>query len=132
MASKLTLFLFAARSILDRYRGTFVLPREAGFHVCRKVFSWAFLRISPASRGLPVVQGLFKGLPPTLIQLGEGEMMLDQMRTLKDRMKADMGDDMVKYVEVKDGTHILLALPWHEEEKKAVYQEVREWARSVF
>lgn len=88
--------------------------------------------ISPASRNLPVVEGLFKGLPRTLIQVGGAEMMLDQVRTLKDRMKKDMGEHMVEYVEVKDGTHILLALPWYEEEKTMVYKQVREWVADVF
>lgn len=88
--------------------------------------------ISPASRNLPSVQGLFEGFPPTLIQVGDAEILVDQVRLLRDRMRADMGDETVTYAEVKDGTHILLTLPGHEEEKTTTYDVIREWVGSVF
>lgn len=89
--------------------------------------------ISPSSLALPAadVEGLFKGFPPTLIQVGEVEMTLDQVRTMRDRMRKDIGEKL-RYVEVKDGTHVLLSLPWYGEEKARTYGEVKQWMKETF
>ena len=87
--------------------------------------------ISPSSKKLRTVEGLFTGCPPTLIQVGGAEMTLDQVRTLRDRMEADIGDKLT-YVEVPDGTHILMNLPGHGDEKRLTYQAVGMWMSKIF
>lgn len=87
--------------------------------------------LSPSSRRLRKTEGLFKGLPPTLIQVGAVEMTLDQVQTLRDRMKADLGDKLT-YLEIPDGTHVLMNLPNHEEELRLAYREVGLWIKEVF
>ncbi|KAF7433597.1 hypothetical protein PC9H_005558 [Pleurotus ostreatus] len=60
---------------------------------------------SPASLRLDHPKGLFVGLSPSLILAGAAEMSLDSMKkTLADRMRADMGTDLVTYVETANAT----------------------------
>ncbi|KAG6329918.1 hypothetical protein ID866_9172 [Astraeus odoratus] len=60
--------------------------------------------ISPASLS-PCMQARFKGFPRTFIVAGGAERFLDQIRTLRDRMLEDMGEDQVTYYEGIDGIH---------------------------
>ncbi|KAI0348524.1 alpha/beta-hydrolase [Trametopsis cervina] len=91
--------------------------------------NWWF---SPASLALDEKKGTFKGFPPTMFLVGSAEMTLDGMKTAYARMKEDIGDDKVTFVEIEDGTHIILALPYHDEERKEGYRAVKKWADTVF
>ena len=68
--------------------------------------------ISPASLD-PLANTRFTGFPRTFIQAGGAERLLDQMRTLRDKMVADMGEDNVTYYEAPEAIHDYLAFPWH-------------------
>ncbi|KAI0052059.1 alpha/beta-hydrolase [Auriscalpium vulgare] len=87
--------------------------------------------ISPASLGLTHTNGLFAGFPPTGIVVGGAEMTLDPVRTLRDRMVADMGEKSVWYVEVPDSTHDFLTASWHEPERTDTYKEIDKWLASL-
>ncbi|KAG9219491.1 hypothetical protein CCMSSC00406_0005385 [Pleurotus cornucopiae] len=86
--------------------------------------------ISPASLRLDHPKGLFVGLPPTLILAGAVEMTLDSMKTLVDRMRADMGTDLVTYVEIANATHAVLLAKWHEPERTHTYEVFASWAKN--
>lgn len=88
--------------------------------------------LSPASTKLRNTEGFFKGFSPTLIFGGGGEMTLDPMRLAYERMKADMGEERVTFVELPDATHIVLNLPFHEEEKEAAYKAMAPWVNAHF
>ena len=60
--------------------------------------------ISPASLH-PSVQAHFKGFPRTFIVSGALERLLDQIRTLKNKMVLEMGEDKVTYYEAPDSCH---------------------------
>jgi acetyl esterase/lipase len=56
---------------------------------------------APAGQDVPssLVKGWFTGFPRTLLLAGGAETALDSMVTLRDRMRADMGSDLVWHVE---------------------------------
>jgi acetyl esterase/lipase len=58
--------------------------------------------ISPASLNIPHVS--FVGFPRTFIVSGGAETLLDQIRTLRDRMVKDLGSAVI-YYEGQDGIH---------------------------
>ena len=87
--------------------------------------------ISPGSLRLPVTTGLFAGFPPTFIQCGGVEMTVDCMRTLRDRLVADIGEDRVTYLEFPDATHIVMGFSWHEPECSEAYKAVGAWYGSL-
>ena len=66
--------------------------------------------ISPASLH-PLTKASFTGFPRTFIQAGGAERLLDSIRTLRDKMVADMGEDEVTYYEAPDGVHDCLIFP---------------------
>ena len=68
--------------------------------------------ISPASLH-PLAHASFIGFPRTFIQAGGAERLLDQIRTLRDKMVADIGEDNVTYYEGADAIHDYIAFPWH-------------------
>ena len=67
--------------------------------------------ISPASVH-PLADSHFTGFPRTFIQAGGAERMVDSIRTLRNKMVADMGEDEVTYYEAPDGVHDYLIFPW--------------------
>ncbi len=128
-----------SESTMLRHRPTdWIVPFNDGF--CSRAMlgylpwsvaqtNWYF---SPASLALPEKKGTFTGFPPTMFLMGGAEMTLDGMKTAYGRMVEDMGEEKVAWVELPDATHIILALPWHEEEKKEAYRAVRRWAGTLF
>ena len=67
--------------------------------------------ISPASMH-PLANARFTGFPRTFIQAGGAERLLDSIRTLRDKMVADMGEDEVTYYEAPGGVHDYLVFSW--------------------
>lgn len=95
-----------------------------------KSHAWDDAWISPASRDLPSTEGLFEGFPPTFMLAGGAEMSLDQIRTTYERMKGDGVE--VELTVYPDATHVLLGMPWHEEEKEGGYKVMQPWVEKYF
>ena len=83
--------------------------------------------ISPASLRLDVGEDIFANLPKTLIVAGGAELLLDVIRTFRDRMRESLGEDGVTYIEVADGTHDLLAIRFYEPERTDTLIKVARW-----
>ncbi|KAJ7186798.1 alpha/beta-hydrolase [Mycena filopes] len=77
------------------------------------------------------MKGVFKDFPPTFILAGEAEMTRDPMRVLRDRMMADMGNQ-ITYVEVANAPHDFLGLSVLEPERTEGLQEIEKWASTLF
>jgi acetyl esterase/lipase len=73
----------------------------------------------------------FKGFPRTFIHSGDAETLLDQIRTLRDRMVQDMGEGpgegQVVYYETVDGVHDLVAMPFWEPARGETLRRIAEW-----
>jgi len=84
--------------------------------------------ISPASKLLPseTVEGLFANFPDTAITSGGAEQLLDSIRTLKERMKNDMGGKL-QYIEAKDAFHDFICFPWAEPERSSTLKDLATW-----
>ncbi|EIW75126.1 alpha beta-hydrolase [Coniophora puteana RWD-64-598 SS2] len=84
--------------------------------------------VSPASKH---AQTSFAGFPRTFINAGGVEIFVDQIRTLKDRMIADMGEGdgpgQVKYLEAPEGIHTYLNFGWFEPERTDTYRKIAAW-----
>ncbi|KAJ6574703.1 alpha/beta-hydrolase [Mycena capillaripes] len=87
--------------------------------------------ISPGSLKVADTRGIFSAFPKTLIVSGSLEMTLDPMRTLRERMVADMGKDLVCYMEVPESTHDFLTQAWHEPERTTTLKEVGKWVDNL-
>jgi len=90
--------------------------------------------ISPASLNPGLIID-FKNFPRTFIVSGDAEILLDQIRTLRDRMFKDLGEGnglsdgegKVRYFEVPDAVHDFLVFPWHQPEAKNTFLAISAW-----
>jgi acetyl esterase/lipase len=77
----------------------------------------------------------FKGFPRTFICSGSAETLLDQIRTLKDRMVDDMGegegDEQAIYYEAPDAVHNYLAISLWEPERSETLRRIANWLSSA-
>ncbi|KAJ7574266.1 alpha/beta-hydrolase [Mycena floridula] len=87
--------------------------------------------ISPGSRKLKPIENLFAGFPPTYILVGEAEIACDSIRTFRDRLCEDIGKDKVRYNEVMDATHDILAMTWFEPERTHALKDIASWLKTV-
>ncbi|GBE82694.1 alpha/beta-hydrolase [Sparassis crispa] len=87
--------------------------------------------ISPGSLKAEVVPGMFASMPQTCIVTGEVEMTLDPMRTLRDRMRADIGEERVVYIEGPGMTHDYLTAAWCEPERTDTLREIAAWVKKL-
>jgi acetyl esterase/lipase len=85
--------------------------------------------ISPACLHPSMSVG-FKNFPKTFVVAGGAEVFRDQIRTLKDRMRKDLGDD-VKYYEATDGIHDYLVFSWHDPERTDTLKEIARWIATI-
>ena len=108
---------YSARALLGR------IPPEAAARG-----AW----LSPGARDTAPPKGLYARVPPTLVVAGGAEYMLDPMRTLGERMRADMGARCT-YLEVPDATHaFVLYKGWHEPERTDALKAIAAWAEGVW
>ncbi|KAF8161172.1 Alpha/Beta hydrolase protein [Crassisporium funariophilum] len=90
--------------------------------------------ISPASLH-PGLKVDFKKFPRTFIVGGGAEVLIDSIRTLKNRMIKDLGEGngvkegegKVRYLEAPDGIHDYVIFPWHEPERTNTLKEINKW-----
>ncbi|EKM52018.1 uncharacterized protein PHACADRAFT_199520 [Phanerochaete carnosa HHB-10118-sp] len=94
---------------------------------------WAELSpwISPGSLKLPEPHGLFKGFPRTYMVAGGAECTLDQIHTLRDRMRADIGENNFWYLEAPDSMHVYPTMFGHTPENVETIQALVQWAEEV-
>lgn len=59
----------------------------------------------------------------------DAELLLDQIRLVKDRMERDLGKEngMVTYFETKDAVHDFLVLDWHENGRQETIEALTRW-----
>ncbi|KAJ7489428.1 alpha/beta-hydrolase [Mycena latifolia] len=89
------------------------------------------------SPGSPVLAdadtaGIFTEFPPTFILVGEAEMSRDCMRTLRDRMRTDMGEEKVQYMEIADAPHDFIGMTIFEPERTAGLHAIGEWVSRLW
>ena len=82
--------------------------------------------VSPAARTAPMEDISFSGFPRTLITVGGCEVLLDQIRVLRDRMRRDLGTE-VAYLEMPDAVHDVLVFPWFEPERTTALEAIAAW-----
>jgi acetyl esterase/lipase len=91
--------------------------------------------ISPASKTLSAENNNYSGWPRTFIVAGGAEMLAPSIRTLMERMSADMGEGVsegrVCYYEAPDGVHDYIPLLWHEPERTDTLKKIGEWVDGV-
>lgn len=89
--------------------------------------------ISPASRHPDAERASFVGWPRTFLVAGGAEMLAPCIRTLKERMSADMGEGsgvgQLTYYEAPDGVHDYIPLPWHEPERTETLVAIARWLK---
>lgn len=83
--------------------------------------------ISPASTSPDMGEVSFKGFPRSFIIAGGAEVLLDQIRTLKDKMVKDLGEGQVEYVEPPDAVHDFLTFRFHEPERTEALKRIASW-----
>ncbi|KAK7053370.1 hypothetical protein VNI00_003996 [Paramarasmius palmivorus] len=86
--------------------------------------------ISPASMH-KMMKVDFHGFPKTFICAGEYEILISQIRLLRDRMLRDLGTTTVTYHEGQDETHDYLILPWKEPARYETLEHVTHWIKSL-
>ncbi|KAH6913973.1 endoplasmic reticulum protein [Coprinopsis sp. MPI-PUGE-AT-0042] len=86
--------------------------------------------ISPGSKNPSIAKTInFKGFPRTFIVGGGAEVLIDQIRTFRDRVKADLGDDM-EYYEGEDAVHDYLVFPWAQPERTETLEAIGRWVEA--
>jgi acetyl esterase/lipase len=68
----------------------------------------------------------FEGFPRTMIVAGEAEMLVDQINTLVERMKRDLGEK-VDYYEAQDAVHDFMLFPFCEPERMLALEAIVRW-----
>jgi acetyl esterase/lipase len=68
----------------------------------------------------------FEGFPRTMIVAGEAEMLVDQINTLVQRMKRDLGEK-VRYYEAQDAVHDFVLFPFCEPERTLALEAIARW-----
>ena len=90
--------------------------------------------ISPASLD-PGLHVNYKKFPRTFIVGGGAEVLIDSIRTLRDRMVKDLGEGngvkedegKIRYFEAPDGFHDYLVFTFHEPERTNTLVEINKW-----
>jgi len=84
--------------------------------------------LSPASIGSDIEPTIsFKGFPETFLVSGGAERIRDAVRTLKQRLVRDLGEDKVTAYEAPDCMHDFLAFTWCEPERTEVFGLLSSW-----
>ena len=94
--------------------------------------------VSPASLD-PDLHIDFRKFPRTFIVGGGSEVLIDSIRTLRDRMIKDLdegngvkeGEGKVRYLEAPDAFHDYLVFPWIEPERTDTLVEISKWVSAT-
>ncbi|KLO11019.1 alpha/beta-hydrolase [Schizopora paradoxa] len=85
--------------------------------------------VSPASLKL---DASFKGWPRMFLNGGGAEVLIDQIRVLKQRMQRDMGEENVEFLEAPDAVHDYLSHELCEPERTQLINAVSNWVSRFF
>ncbi|THU91040.1 alpha/beta-hydrolase [Dendrothele bispora CBS 962.96] len=77
------------------------------------------------------LKGIFESFPKTMIVAGEAEMARDCMRILRDRMRKEMGEEHVRYLEVEGAPHDFLGGTMWEPDRTVALKDIAVWANSL-
>jgi len=84
--------------------------------------------LSPASINPEIESTIsFKGFPETFLVSGGAERIRDSVRTLKQRLVRDLGEERATAYEAPDGVHDFLAFTWHEPERTEALGLLSSW-----
>ena len=83
--------------------------------------------VSPASQHPAMGRVPFEGFPRTFISVGGCESLLDEIRVLRDRMVAGMGESAVTYREEPDAVHDFLLAPGWRAASQETAQAIARW-----
>jgi acetyl esterase/lipase len=75
-------------------------------------------------------KGLFAGFPRTFLVCGGSEYLAPAIRTLKERLAADLGEggaNGLSYHEAPDGVHDYCAMPWFDPARTETLRAVGRW-----
>jgi acetyl esterase/lipase len=116
------------------YDGAVEYSKASYFGPHGKDFAETNRYVSPASRD-PGLHIDFKGFPRTFINGGSAEVLVDIIRTLRDKMVRDLGEGdgiekgegKVRYWEEPDAVHDYLTLPYHEPERTLTVKAIGDW-----
>ncbi|CAE7189736.1 unnamed protein product [Rhizoctonia solani] len=86
--------------------------------------------ITPASLHLSG-NGLFKDFPPSYVVGGGAEVLVEQIRLLESRMRADMPEGAVVYDEVADAVHDFVAFTVWEPERSETCRKIVDWIQTL-
>lgn len=78
------------------------------------------------------VTGLFEHFPRTMMVAGEAEMGRDAMRVLARRMKNDMGEVNVEYLEVQNAPHDFVGIRLIEPERTVALEAIGKWVGTLW
>lgn len=89
--------------------------------------------ISPASPEIDPsdLQGMFTRFPPIYIVSGDAEGLLEEIRTLHERVIADMPREIVVYDEVADAVHDFTVFPFWEPERTDTLKRILVWIEQL-
>ncbi|CAE7080195.1 unnamed protein product [Rhizoctonia solani] len=89
--------------------------------------------IAPASLEMSpeAVRGMFSGFSPCYLVGGGSETLLDSIRTLQQRMTADMPEKTFVYDEVADAIHDFVCLPLWEPERSNTFKSIVDWIQTL-
>ncbi|KAI0293340.1 Alpha/Beta hydrolase protein [Multifurca ochricompacta] len=86
--------------------------------------------ISPGSTDPRMPPVSFEGFPPTFVNAGGAELLIDEILVLVERMKNDLGEK-VTYYEAPDAVHDYTQFLWAEPERTNTLQEIAKWVKDV-
>lgn len=73
----------------------------------------------------------FKDFPRAFITAGDSELLLDEIRTLQQKMKEELGQENVRYYEAKDAFHDYTVFAWAEPERTETHIAISEWVKNL-
>ena len=82
--------------------------------------------VAPGCADVRMPHVSFEGFPRTMVVAGEAEMLVDQINTLVERMKRDLGEK-VNYYEVQDAVHDFILFPFCEPERTLALDAIASW-----
>ncbi|KZT66963.1 hypothetical protein DAEQUDRAFT_729765 [Daedalea quercina L-15889] len=91
----------------------------------------ASVYLSPGARAFEPAAGMLADMPRTCIVTRGAEQLVDSMWRLRDRLRADNGEERVSHVSERDATHDVLVSSWQEPERTNVLKKIAAWTEEI-